>query len=68
MPLYEYQCQDCNAVYEQLRRMSEADTDLECPVCRSTHVERQLSTFACSGGGSATGTGAGGCGARGGFT
>ena len=67
MPLYEYECQDCLIVYEQLRRMSEADEGLECPECHSTHIERQLSTFACSGGATA-GSGGGGCGARGGFT
>ena len=68
MPLYEYQCQDCNAVYEQLRRMSEADSGLECPVCHSQNVERQLSTFACSGSGPSPSSAGDGCGSRGRFT
>jgi putative FmdB family regulatory protein len=75
MPMYEYHCDSCGVQYEQLRRMSQADTGLECPVCGSEKVERQLSTFACgSGGGAAApmrgacGQGGGGCGARGGFT
>lgn len=63
MPMYEYECQDCHIVYEQLRRMSEADEGLECPTCHSTHVERQLSTFACAGS-----SGGGACTPRGGFT
>ena len=53
MPLYEYQCRKCGHVFERLRRMQEADKDLECPTCHSKKVDRQLSTFA-----------AGGCGSR----
>ena len=49
MPLYEYQCGECGKVFELLRRMKDADTDLECPLCHSTKVERQLSTFATGG-------------------
>lgn len=54
MPMYEYRCQECNARFEQLRRMSEADTNLICPKCESKRVERLLSAFAahgCGGGG-----------------
>jgi len=59
MPLYEYQCRWCGKVFEMLRRMKDADDDLECPDCHSNKVERQFSTFA-----------AGGCGTSGsrGFT
>jgi hypothetical protein len=32
-----------------LRRMQDADRELECPECRSADVERQLSTFATGG-------------------
>lgn len=58
MPIYEYRCQKCGKVYEQVRRMSDADRDLECPECRSKKVERLLSAFS-TGGGSTPG---GGCG------
>ena len=59
MPLYEYQCCSCGKMFEMLRRMKDADADLECPHCHSNKVERQFSTFA-----------AGGCGTTGsrGFT
>jgi putative FmdB family regulatory protein len=59
MPLYEYQCRSCGNTFEMLRRMKDADSDLECPRCHSDRVERLLSTFA-----------AGGCGTSGsrGFT
>lgn len=50
MPIYEYACADCGKNYEQIRRMTEADTDLECPGCRSAHVQRQLSSFATTSG------------------
>ena len=49
MPLYEYHCRECDKTFEMLRRMKDADLDLECPDCRSTKVERQLSTFATGG-------------------
>jgi hypothetical protein len=32
-----------------LRRIAEADRDLECPDCRSEEVERLVSTFATAG-------------------
>ncbi len=47
--MYEYRCPECGHKYEQLRRMSEADTDLVCPHCASRKVERQLSCFATGG-------------------
>jgi putative FmdB family regulatory protein len=46
MPLYEYKCRTCGKLFEMLRRMQDADFDLECPDCRSPKVERQISTFA----------------------
>ncbi|PYT33935.1 MAG: zinc ribbon domain-containing protein [Acidobacteria bacterium] len=49
MPLYEYRCQTCGKSFEMLRRMTDADRELECPECRSAEVERLLSTFATSG-------------------
>ncbi len=49
MPLYEYRCQKCGKRFELLRRIKDADSDLECPDCRSANVERLLSTFAAGG-------------------
>jgi putative FmdB family regulatory protein len=59
MPLYEYHCRKCGKIFEMLRRIKDADSDLECPNCHTRKVERQLSRFA-----------SGGCGAsrRRGFT
>jgi putative FmdB family regulatory protein len=63
MPMYEYRCANCGRLYEQLRRMPEADKDLRCPHCESEDVKRQFSACSVRG---ATG---GGCGTGGrGFT
>lgn len=66
MPMYEYRCQECGKLYEQLRRMSEADTNLQCPHCGGQKVERQVS--ACSFSGTGSSSGGGGCAPRGGFS
>ncbi len=58
MPLYEYQCASCGSAFEQLRRMQDADQNLECPRCSSHEVKRLLSTFAPRMAGSAGGGGA----------
>ena len=57
MPMYEYHCEDCDATFEQLRKMSDADKELECPYCKSIHVVRQISVFATGGCGSGGGGG-----------
>mgnify|MGYP000993838894 CR=1 FL=1 len=49
MPMYEYRCQTCGNTFEQLRRFSDADRDLECPDCKSTAVKRLISSFAAAG-------------------
>ncbi len=67
MPMYEYRCQQCGAKYEQLRRMSEADTNLECPLCGSRNVRREVSACAIGGSSSSSKSG-GGCAPRGGFS
>jgi putative FmdB family regulatory protein len=51
MPIYEYKCDNCGNHYEQIRRMADADSALECPDCRSERVKRQLSSFATTSGG-----------------
>ncbi|MBI4904429.1 MAG: zinc ribbon domain-containing protein [Acidobacteria bacterium] len=56
MPMYEYRCEACGRKFEMLRRMSDADTNLICPQCESSQVQRQFSMFAAGG----CGTGGGG--------
>jgi putative FmdB family regulatory protein len=72
MPRYEYRCRTCGAVYEERRRMAEADDPATCP---SGHAgaTRLLPVFATIGrnagtsdeqiGGLCGAPAAGGCGA-----
>ena len=62
MPIYEYKCDGCGKGYEQIRRMSEADSNLECPECRSSSVTRQLSSFATHSSGNSQSAPVGNCG------
>ena len=48
MPIFEYVCKACNNSFETLVR---ASTVVQCPSCKGTSLEKQLSVFA-------TGTGA----------
>jgi putative FmdB family regulatory protein len=54
MPLYEFQCADCQDDFEELVRSSSAIGEVKCPQCGSAHVLRKISVFASksSGGGS----------------
>ncbi|MBL0123353.1 MAG: zinc ribbon domain-containing protein [Betaproteobacteria bacterium] len=44
MPIYEYQCRDCNKEFEKLMRSSTPAP--ACPQCGSTALQKKLSTFA----------------------
>ncbi|MCU0490558.1 MAG: zinc ribbon domain-containing protein [Chloroflexaceae bacterium] len=46
MPMYEYGCRDCTTRFDQLRRMEQDDSDITCPCCGSSAVQRRLSVFA----------------------
>ena len=46
MPIYEFQCNECNQQFEELVFSSSVVTDVECPSCQSPHVEKMISTFA----------------------
>ena len=66
MPIYEYQCKDCEQCFEALRTMSQADTPIECEKCESMNTARKVSAaFGHSGGrvvaGGASSSGCGGC-------
>jgi putative FmdB family regulatory protein len=46
MPIYEYHCPECDAKFEELRPLSQADQPVECPQCHQP-ARRKMSTFAC---------------------
>jgi putative FmdB family regulatory protein len=50
MPLYEYKCKDCEASFDALRAMSQADAPIACPKCGSEHTGRMISLFSAIGG------------------
>ncbi|MCA9730827.1 zinc ribbon domain-containing protein [candidate division KSB1 bacterium] len=70
MPIYEYQCKDCNSRFDLLRPMRASDEDVKCKDCGGSNVTKLLSMFASSGGSSYGGgyTGGGGCSPSGGFS
>lgn len=70
MPIYEYECRNCNGSFEKMVSFSEADKLPECPKCLSKETHKLISvaaSFATSGsaGGSSS---ASSCGSRGGFS
>lgn len=40
MPLYEYQCLDCQDVFQQRRSFAEATTATACPSCESDRTRK----------------------------
>ena len=70
MPLYEFTCRKCGAVFEEILTLAELESgDVNCPECDSSRLERGFSTFSTgsSGGQAPCGVRTGGCGS-GGFT
>jgi putative FmdB family regulatory protein len=67
MPLYEYRCNDCSAVFELLRPMADREIAAVCPSCESRASMPLISRVAVRAGsgvaeGPATvGGGGGGC-------
>jgi putative FmdB family regulatory protein len=45
MPIYEYHCQDCQADFEMMRSMQDADAATVCTHCQGTNIKRKLSLF-----------------------
>ena len=42
MPIYEYECSDCNHYFDELQKMND-DPLLDCPVCNKPKLKRLLS-------------------------
>ena len=49
MPLYEYECSDCETRFDALRGMSQADDPIACPQCESKDTYRVISLFSAIG-------------------
>ena len=46
MPIYEYQCTNCENTFSRLQAIGAKTDGVQCPKCESHDVERLLSTFA----------------------
>lgn len=50
MPIYEYQCEECEAITEKLRKMNELDDPCECEKCgKPAHRKISTSNFKVNG-------------------
>jgi putative FmdB family regulatory protein len=68
MPVYEYRCPACLALFERLESVSKRDEDIECPACGGREAGRLVSVFAAfaNEAGQTGGLGGGCCGGTGG--
>ena len=46
MPLYEFECLDCGAVFEALIMKASETGEVKCPSCGSKKMEEKISSFA----------------------
>ena len=46
MPLYEFDCSECGAMFEKLLRRADAMSEVVCPACGSRKVSEKISAFA----------------------
>ncbi len=53
MPIYEYRCQKCDHLFEQLVRFGD-EPELKCPQCGSTEARKAFSLFGTGGANSST--------------
>jgi putative FmdB family regulatory protein len=45
MPVYEYQCSQCDEKFELRRNIADKDSDVRCPKCGTKAPKRVLSLF-----------------------
>ena len=48
MPIYEFKCNNCENVFEQLVFASDGDIKPVCPSCGEKDTWRQMSSFSCA--------------------
>jgi len=60
MPIYEYQCGQCEHEFEKL--VLNTSEKISCPKCKNKKVSRVMSTFAFSSGGKFKSTATSSCG------
>ena len=45
MPIYEYQCSQCDERFEAILRSSDEESGLQCPKCHAQSIQRVVSVF-----------------------
>lgn len=50
MPIFEFECAECNHTFEFLARSAAEQKQAQCPKCESKRVTKQFSAFGVSGG------------------
>lgn len=71
MPIYEFECLDCNEVFETIVRSAENVKDVTCKKCQSNKIKKNISagSHRLAGGGSLPAAPMAGCGGgKSGFT
>jgi putative FmdB family regulatory protein len=54
MPVYQYQCRNCESTFEQRRPFNQSSDPADCPTCGSDHTRKLLAAVRfISNGGSA---------------
>jgi len=48
MPIFEYQCEECNTKHEVLHKSSRNQEEVACPKCKSKKNKKMFSTFSAS--------------------
>lgn len=62
MPIYDFQCNQCNTKFDEYFRSASEQKKLFCPSCQSNNVQKIFSVFGMSVGGSSDSTSASSCG------
>ena len=61
MPIYEFKCNNCGNLFEELCPMGSQGEGVKCPVCESEDVTKQFSSFASQVKGSSSSSSASSC-------
>jgi len=59
MPIYEFKCNKCEKIFEQLIFSSDEEEKLACPSCGQSDTSRLMSSFSSGSSGSSKGLSSG---------
>ncbi len=48
MPIYEYRCDSCRAIFSRLQRVGAGPEGVRCPSCDHVEVHKLVSSFAAA--------------------